>query len=109
MPGLVSSNLKILFYGHLWKERPAFWYIADAQPGPFIHGQIRQVGITEDDLSAAGGNLAHDNPEQRRFSGSVRSYSRDSLFFANTEADLVHDGLPVISTRYPFQAKQIRH
>ena len=65
--GQVSAQLKntpqVLFHGEFAEYGGLLRQVAQPQPGPLVHGQVRDIPAIEADPSAVGFGQAEDHPE----------------------------------------------
>ena len=93
----LEDRLEVLPDGQPAKIAAFLREIADAPPGPLVHGQVGDVGGVEGDRPAVGGDHAQDHAEGGGFARPVAAEQADDLFLGQDEADLIDDGPAVVT------------
>ena len=96
------------------KDRGFLGQIADAEPGPLIHRQHRDVFAIERNAPVVCRDEARDHVEHGGFAGSVRPQKADRFAPPDGKADALHDHalaigfLDVVGGEPTFGADRVR-
>src|SRR5687768_1727259 len=93
----LQDRLKVLPDRELAKDALFLRQVPDALASPLVHGQVGDVRGVESDCATLRDDHAQDHPEGGRLARPVSAEEADNLLLVEEEANLVHDGPPVVT------------
>ena len=90
-PGEPRGDLEVLLDGQVGEDAGVLGRVADAEEGPLVRGQVRDVPAPERDLPDAHREEPHDAVVRRRLPRAVSADEADRLAVVDGERDATED------------------